>query len=56
MLISWEAGQAFPTEKHFKSWKAILIKELKRVQLRDGEVKVGNRKYKVKRYARDEGD
>lgn len=54
MLISWEAGKLFPTTEHFKSWKGILIKELQRVQIQPGEVSVGKRKYKVKRYVRDE--
>jgi transcriptional regulator with XRE-family HTH domain len=52
MLISWEAGQLFPTEEHFGLWKAVLIKELERVQIQPGEVRVGNRKYKVKIYAK----
>ncbi|GEM_PF-4994965 len=54
MLISWEAGRLFPTEEHFGLWKAVLMKELDRVQIQPGEVRVGHRKYKVKRYARDE--
>lgn len=53
MLISWETGKLFPTDEHFALWKAVLVKELERVQIQPGEVKVGNRKYKVKRYARD---
>jgi len=53
MLISWEAGQSFPTREHFELWKGILIKELERVQIRDEKATVGNRSYKVKRYARD---
>jgi transcriptional regulator with XRE-family HTH domain len=56
MLISWEAGDLFPTEEHFESWKRTLIQGLERVQIQPGEVRVGNRKYKVKRYARDESD
>jgi hypothetical protein len=31
----------------------VLINELERVQIQPGEVEVGNRKYKVKIYAKD---
>jgi transcriptional regulator with XRE-family HTH domain len=53
MLISWEAGKLFPTKEHFQLWKRVLINELERVQIQPGEVEVGNRKYKVKIYAKD---
>jgi transcriptional regulator with XRE-family HTH domain len=53
MLISWEAGQLFPTREHFALWKKVLIRELERVQLQDDKVRVGNKTYKVKIYARD---
>jgi DNA-binding transcriptional regulator YiaG len=54
MLISWESGKAFPTREHFELWKSTLIEELQSFHLQDGEVKVGNKKYKTKIYARDE--
>jgi transcriptional regulator with XRE-family HTH domain len=53
MLMSWEAGKLFPTREHFALWKKVLIRELKRIQLQDDEMRVGNKIYKTKRYARD---
>jgi transcriptional regulator with XRE-family HTH domain len=53
MLISWEAGQLFPTREHFALWKKVLIRELESVQLQDDKVRVGNKTYRVKIYARD---